>query len=228
MSRRVESSEDKDNLGDHEEASKQGMSIEDIDKDHWIRISSKAQLEAELIEEERLCKEKEEEASDIALLESWDYTQLRWIGDYEHIEQKKETFCSMLRAEEEKNESRQTKCSKRNLICLLNMSLKNMGGYKHNQLKSKSYEEIQKMFDNEMRERKEQQQESSKRQRMEDVIKTYENEEVKEVDEAELKKNLVIVKDDDIAIDVIPLATKPPVIVEYKLLKEGINGQHYH
>ncbi|GKE36603.1 hypothetical protein Tco_1460008 [Tanacetum coccineum] len=26
-----------------------------------------------------------------------------------------------------------------------------MGGYKHNQLKSKSYEEIQKMFDNEMR-----------------------------------------------------------------------------
>ncbi|GKG39169.1 hypothetical protein Tco_0463314, partial [Tanacetum coccineum] len=33
---------------------------------------------------------------------------------------------------------------------------------------------------------------------------------------------LVIKKNDDIAIDVIPLATKPPVIVEYKLLKEGI------
>ncbi|GJV40553.1 hypothetical protein Tco_1418993 [Tanacetum coccineum] len=47
-------------------------------------------------------------------------------------------------------------------------------------------------------------------------------EEVEEVDEAELKKHLVIVKDDDIAIDAIPLATKPPVIVEYKLLKEGI------
>ncbi|GJX47049.1 hypothetical protein Tco_0272239 [Tanacetum coccineum] len=29
--------------------------------------------------------------------------------------------------------------------------LKNMGGYKHNQLKSKSYEEIQKMFENEIR-----------------------------------------------------------------------------
>ncbi|GKB52437.1 hypothetical protein Tco_0903190, partial [Tanacetum coccineum] len=28
--------------------------------------------------------------------------------------------------------------------------LKNMGGYKLNQLKSKSYEEIQKLFDNEM------------------------------------------------------------------------------
>ncbi|GKA29206.1 hypothetical protein Tco_0715451 [Tanacetum coccineum] len=46
--------------------------------------------------------------------------------------------------------------------------------------------------------------------------------EVEEDDEAELKKHLVIVKDDEIAIDAIPLATKPPVIVEYKLLKEGI------
>ncbi|GJV39339.1 hypothetical protein Tco_1417779 [Tanacetum coccineum] len=66
---------------------------------------------------------------------------------------------------------------------------------------------------------KDQQQESSKK---EDDKETDEHEEVEEVDEAELKKHLVIVKDDDIAIDAIPLATKPPVIVEYKLLKEGI------
>ncbi|GKD89041.1 hypothetical protein Tco_1364548 [Tanacetum coccineum] len=46
-----------------------------------------------------------------------------------------------------------------------------------------------------------------------------EHEEVKVDDEAELKKHLVIVKDDDIAIDAIPLATKPPVILKYKLLK---------
>ncbi|GJS49057.1 hypothetical protein Tco_0599178 [Tanacetum coccineum] len=45
-------------------------------------------------------------------------------------------------------------------------------------------------------------------------------------DTAELKKHLVIVKDDDIAIDGIPLATKPPVIVDYKLLKEGMMA-HY-
>ncbi|GKB12703.1 hypothetical protein Tco_0846626 [Tanacetum coccineum] len=137
--------------------------------------------------------------------------------------------------------------------------LKNIGGDKHNQLKSKSYEEIQKMFDNKMRRvntfipmdteskkaesskekakgsrkkmigrkrsGKEQQQESLKKQRMEDDKETDEVEEVEEVeedDEAELKKHLVIVKDDEIAIDAIPLATKPPVIVEYKLLKEGI------
>ncbi|GKD58703.1 hypothetical protein Tco_1296212 [Tanacetum coccineum] len=69
---------------------------------------------------------------------------------------------------------------------------------------------------------KEDQQESSNRQRMEDNKETDEHEEIEEDDEAELKKHLVIVKDDEIAIDAIPLATKPPVIVEYKLLKEGI------
>ncbi|GJZ54668.1 hypothetical protein Tco_0609553 [Tanacetum coccineum] len=69
---------------------------------------------------------------------------------------------------------------------------------------------------------KEQKQESSKRQRMEDDEETNEHEEVEVNDEAELKKHLVIVKDDDIAIDAIPLATKPPMIVEYKLIKEGI------
>ncbi|GJX75801.1 hypothetical protein Tco_0322612 [Tanacetum coccineum] len=56
--------------------------------------------------------------------------------------------------------------------------------------------------------------------------KTDENEEVKVDNEAELKMHMVIVKDDDIAIDAIPLGTKPPMIVEYKLIKEGIIG-HY-
>ncbi|GKB41461.1 putative reverse transcriptase domain-containing protein [Tanacetum coccineum] len=71
---------------------------------------------------------------------------------------------------------------------------------------------------------KEQQQESLKKQRMEEDKETYEVKEVEEDDEAELKKHLVIKKDDDIAIDAIPLATKPPMIVDYKLLKEGIMG----
>ncbi|GJW91319.1 hypothetical protein Tco_0168872 [Tanacetum coccineum] len=57
---------------------------------------------------------------------------------------------------------------------------------------------------------------------MEDDKETDEHEEVEADDTAELKKHLVIKKDDDIEIDAIPLATKPPMIVEYKLLKEGI------
>ncbi|GJW57830.1 hypothetical protein Tco_0104561 [Tanacetum coccineum] len=66
---------------------------------------------------------------------------------------------------------------------------------------------------------KEQQKESSKKQKVEEE---KESEEVDEVDEAELKKLLVIKKDEDIAIDAIPLATKLLVIIDYKLHKEGM------
>ncbi|GJV51169.1 putative ribonuclease H-like domain-containing protein [Tanacetum coccineum] len=162
---------------------------------------------------------------------------------------KRKKHFSMLRAEEKRRKP-PNKAQKRNLMSTY---LKNISGYKHNQLKSKSYEEIQKMFDNEMRRVntfipmdseaksseekakgnrkkilgkkravKEQQQESSKRQRMEDDKETDEHKKVEVDDEVKLKKHLVIVKDDDIAIDAILLATKPPVIFEYMLLKEGI------
>ncbi|GJS22695.1 reverse transcriptase domain-containing protein [Tanacetum coccineum] len=61
--------------------------------------------------------------------------------------------------------------------------------------------------------------ESLKKQKVEEE---KESEEVEEDDEVELKKLLVIKKDEDIAIDVIPLATKLPVIIDYKLHKEGM------
>ncbi|GKD53300.1 hypothetical protein Tco_1286687 [Tanacetum coccineum] len=69
---------------------------------------------------------------------------------------------------------------------------------------------------------KEHQQESPKRQKLEDDKETDEHEEVEADNTTGSKKHLVIKKDDDIAIDYIPLVTKPPMIVEYKLLKEGI------
>ncbi|GJS72561.1 hypothetical protein Tco_0705402 [Tanacetum coccineum] len=92
--------------------------------------------------------------------------------------------------------------------------LKHMGGYTYKQLKGKSFDEIQKLFDKEMKR-----------------VNTYvaisseeekESEEVEEDDEVELKKLLVIKKDEDIAIDAIPLAIKLPVIIDYKLHKEGM------
>ncbi|GJT05209.1 hypothetical protein Tco_0839671 [Tanacetum coccineum] len=69
---------------------------------------------------------------------------------------------------------------------------------------------------------KQQQQESSKKQKMEEDKESDEVEEVSEDDEGELLKHLVIKKDEDISINVIPLATKLPVIVDYKLHKEGM------
>ncbi|GJS72045.1 hypothetical protein Tco_0704886 [Tanacetum coccineum] len=170
---------------------------------------------------------------------------------------KRRKHFATLRVQEKRNRP-PTKAQKRSQMSTY---LKHMGGYKHKQLMGKSYDEIQKLFDKEMkrvntfvamsseaqesnekkvegseektksskkkslgkkRAVKEQQQESPKRQKLEDDKETDEYEEVEAYDIAELKKLLVIKKDDDIAINVIPLATKPPVIVDYKLLKEGI------
>ncbi|GJY68552.1 hypothetical protein Tco_0471534 [Tanacetum coccineum] len=98
----------------------------------------------------------------------------------------------------------------------------------------KSYDEIQKLFDKEMKRvntfvamsSEAQESNENKVEGSEEKAKSSKKKslEVEADDTAKLKKHLVIKKDDDIAIDVIPLATKPPVIVDYKLLKEGIMG----
>ncbi|GJV51364.1 hypothetical protein Tco_1447105 [Tanacetum coccineum] len=170
----------------------------------------------------------------------------------EFMEKRRKHFAA-LRAQEKRNRP-PTKTQKRNQMSIY---LKHMGGYKHNQLKGRSYDEIQKLFDKEMKRvnsfvamnseaqeisgkkdesssKKAEIAQDSSAKRAGDKLesdkskkqKTDENEEVEVDNEAELKKHMVTVKDDDIAIDAIPLATKPPVIVEYKLIREGIMG-HY-
>ncbi|GJT80620.1 hypothetical protein Tco_1054962 [Tanacetum coccineum] len=112
----------------------------------------------------------------------------------------------------------------------MSIYLKHMGGYKHNQLKGISYDEIQKLFDKEMKRvnsfvamNSEAQEISGKKDesssKKAEIAQDSNN-------EAELKMHMVTIKDDDIAIDAIPLATKTLVIVEYKLIREGIMG-HY-
>ncbi|GKB58561.1 hypothetical protein Tco_0914747 [Tanacetum coccineum] len=139
----------------------------------------------------------------------------------------------------------------------MSIYLKHTGGYKHNQLKGRRYDEIQKLFDKEIKRvnsfvamnleaqeisgkkdesssKKTEIAQDSSAKRVGDKLefdkskkqKTDENEEVEVDNEAELKMHMLIVKDNDIAIDDIPLATKPPMIVEYKIIKEGIIG-HY-
>ncbi|GJS99428.1 hypothetical protein Tco_0820598 [Tanacetum coccineum] len=96
-----------------------------------------------------------------------------------------------------------------------------MDGYTHNQLKHKSFEEIQKAFDKQMqwinafkpmdsevvgdgskkRTREELDEESVKRQKLEDDAK-----------KAELKDCLEIVPDENKAINIEPLATKSPIV----------------
>ncbi|GKD35266.1 hypothetical protein Tco_1250775 [Tanacetum coccineum] len=107
--------------------------------------------------------------------------------------------------------------------------LKNMEGYKLNDLKLKEFDSIQEMFDRafkrvntfkdfrtELVEGKEKRagvelvQESIKKQKVEDDKET-----------AELKQRMEIIPDEEVAIDVIPLASKSPSIVGWKIHKEG-------
>ncbi|GJS66063.1 hypothetical protein Tco_0680627 [Tanacetum coccineum] len=249
--------------------------------DEQIARDIQAKLDAKLIEEQKLARKQEEDAN-ISLIESWENTHAMMEDDrllaerlqskeieelideekiklfMQLIEKRRKHFVA-LRAQENRNRP-PTKAQKRTQMPT---SLKHMGGYTYKQLKGKSFDEIQKLFDKEMkrvntfvamgsevqdskekkvegseqtakcsrkkmlgrkRARKEQQQESSKKQRMEEDKESYKVDEVSEDDEGEFMKHLVIKKDEDIAIDVIPLAIKLPVIIDYKLLKEGMRS----
>ncbi|GJX30466.1 hypothetical protein Tco_0238545 [Tanacetum coccineum] len=63
---------------------------------------------------------------------------------------------------------------------------------------------------------------NSKKQK---IDKHVEAEKDDDQEEAEMKKHIEIVKDDEVAIDAIPLATKPPMIVKYKIVKENIDRE---
>ncbi|GJS85567.1 hypothetical protein Tco_0752108 [Tanacetum coccineum] len=244
--------------------------------DEQIARDIQAKVDAKLIEEQQLARKQEEEAN-IALIESWENTQAMMETDrllverlqskereeltdeekgklFMELMEKRRKHFAALKAQEKRNRP-PTKAQKRTQISTY---LKHMGRYTYKQLKGKSFDEIQKLFDKEMkrvntfvamgsevqeskkkkvegsketakgsrkkmlgrkRVGKEQQQESLKKQK---VKKENESDTVDEYDEAELKKLLVIKNDEDIAIDAIPLATKLPVIINYKLHKEGM------
>ncbi|GJY29509.1 hypothetical protein Tco_0405276 [Tanacetum coccineum] len=51
-----------------------------------------------------------------------------------------------------------------------------------------------------------------------------ENVEAEVDDKAKMKRLMEIVPDEEIAVDAIPLATKPPIIIDWKIIKEGKMG----
>ncbi|GJY52738.1 hypothetical protein Tco_0443585 [Tanacetum coccineum] len=162
--------------------------------DEEIAQKLQAQLNAELEEEEKLAKQREEDAN----IAEWDNVQAMIDADYELaarlqaqeqeeliVEEKLKLFVELvdkrkkhfarLRAEEQRRKL-PTKAQKRNQMCTY---LKNMAGFTHSQLKNKSFEEVQKASIND---------------------------------------------EEEIAVDAIPLATKPPIIIDWKIIKEGKIG----
>ncbi|GKA13506.1 hypothetical protein Tco_0693152 [Tanacetum coccineum] len=177
--------------------------------------NTQAMMEADRLLAERLQSKEREELTD----------EEKGKLFMELMEKRRKHFVA-LKAQEKRNRTYQgTKKRNQNVLILSH-------GWIHH-YKTAERERILlkfKLFDKEMEEDalgrkragKQQQQESLKKQKMEEDKESDEVEEVSEDDEGELLKHLVIKKDEDIAIDAIPLATKLPVIVDYKLHKEGM------
>ncbi|GKB39992.1 hypothetical protein Tco_0884934 [Tanacetum coccineum] len=151
------------------------------------------------------------------------------------LEERKKHFAAM-RAQEKRNKP-PTKAQKRNIMSTY---LKNMVGYKHNQLKNKSFDDIQKLFDkamkkvnifvnidtelvegSEVRAEAEIAQKSSSKRAGEAL--EQESSKKQKVDEdketAELQRLIKVVPDkEEVAINAIPLATKPPSIGDLKTM----------
>ncbi|GKC34920.1 hypothetical protein Tco_1047304 [Tanacetum coccineum] len=304
-------------LGDHEDASKQGRKIDDIDADEGVTlvdetvenqerindeemfdtgvlndeevfigqdmakkevsttdpvttvgevvttasVEETVQDKAEEEEEERLAREKVE--ANVALIEEWNDIQAKIKADqllaerlqarqqeeltieeraklFQQLLEKRRKFFAAKSAEEKRNRP-PTKAPKRSITSTY---LKNMVGYKYNQLKNKTFDDIQKLFDKAMkrvntfldmdtevegskvrvegsavrvedssskRARDELEQESTKKQKMDEDKET-----------SKLQSLMEVIPDkEEVAVDVIPLATKPLTIVDYKIIKEG-------
>ncbi|GJQ92146.1 hypothetical protein Tco_0003285 [Tanacetum coccineum] len=101
--------------------------------------------------------------------------------------------------------------------------LKNIEGWKPKNLKNKSFTNIQELFDKAMKRSSskragdELEQENAKKQKVD---------EDKETSELQSLIKVVFVDEEEVAIDVVPLATKPPTIVDWKIHKEG-NKSYY-
>nr|GEV99858.1 integrase, catalytic region, zinc finger, CCHC-type, peptidase aspartic, catalytic [Tanacetum cinerariifolium] len=176
------------------------------------------QLKVEEQEAARLSRAQQNEEDNI----SWDNTQAMMEADsllaerlqarereelsveqkarlvVELIEKRKKHFAA-LRTQEKRNKP-PTKAQIRSQICTY---LRNMGGYKHSHLNRRSYDEIKKLFDNEMR-------------------KVDENVDPVIDDTKELKKCMEIVlgDGDEVLIEATPISSRSPTIIDYKIHKE--------
>ncbi|GJS72128.1 putative ribonuclease H-like domain-containing protein [Tanacetum coccineum] len=130
---------------------------------------------------------------------------------FQQLLEKRRKFFAAKRAEEKRNRP-PTKAQQRSIMCTY---LKNMAGWKAKDLKNKSFETIQGLFDKAMK----------RVNTFVDMDTELVGDDAKvddDQEEARIKELLNIVPgEEEVAIDAIPLATKPPCIVDWKIIKEG-------
>ncbi|GJT34053.1 copia protein [Tanacetum coccineum] len=146
------------------------------------------------------------------------------------LEQRRKHFAA--KSAEEKRNKPPTQAQQRKIMCTY---LKNMKGKKPKYLKNKSFDSIQKMFNRAFNRvntfvdfRTDLVEGSLKRagEELEQEI-TMKQKVDEDKDTAELQSLMeVIPNEEEVAIDVVPLATKPPTIVDWKIHKEG-NKSYY-
>ncbi|GJS29367.1 hypothetical protein Tco_0489987 [Tanacetum coccineum] len=115
-----------------------------------------------------------------------------------------------------------TRAQQRSIICTY---LKNMAGWKPKDLKNKSFANIQELFDKAFKRVNtfvDFRIELVKGIEMEESSKKAEQK-VDDDQKAAKKKELmkIVPDEEEVAVDAIPLATKPPSIVGWKIVKEG-------
>ncbi|GJS60872.1 hypothetical protein Tco_0655656 [Tanacetum coccineum] len=180
-----------------------------------------SELQTEFDEEERLAREKtkKEKEANIALTEEWDDIQAKIEADHELAQrlqaeeqeelsnaEKATLFQQLLekrrkhftaKSAKEKRNKPPTQGQQRKVMCSY---LNNMEGKKLKDLKNKSFDSIQKMFDR-----------AFKRQKVDE-----------DKDITELQSLMeVSLDEEEVAINVVPLAIKSPSIVGWKIHKEG-------
>ncbi|GJW68685.1 hypothetical protein Tco_0123109, partial [Tanacetum coccineum] len=194
-------------------------------------------LQAKFDEEDKLARDKAQQAQEQQELTIEEKSTLF----IQLLEKRKKHFAAK-RAEEKRNRP-PTRAQQRNIMCTY---LKNMAGWKPKDLNNKSFANIQELFDkafkrvntfvdfktelvegtkmeessqkaevmeesNSKRAGDELQQESTKKQKMDD-----------DQERVELQSLMNVIHDEEeIAVDAIPLATKPPSIVDWKIVKEA-------
>ncbi|GJR59330.1 hypothetical protein Tco_1501492 [Tanacetum coccineum] len=208
-------------------------------------------LQAKFDEEKILAREKveKEKEANIALIEEWDDIQAEIDADYQlaerlqvqeqeelSVEEKAKLFQQLLeqrrkhiaaKSVEENRNKPPTQAQQRKITCTY---LKNTKGKKLKDLKNKSFDSIQKMFDrafkrvntfvdfriylvegSSKRVGEELEQESTKKQKVDE-----------DKDTTELQSLMEVIPDEEeVTIDVVPLATKSTKIVDWKIHKEG-------
>ncbi|GJS24309.1 hypothetical protein Tco_0452941 [Tanacetum coccineum] len=181
-----------------------------------IRLDEKiaSKLQAEFDEEVRLARQKaeKEQEANVALTKEWDDIQAKIEASHELAQklqaqeqeelydaEKATLFVQLLEkrrkhfAAKRAEEKRNKPPTQAQQRKIMCTYLKNMEGKKPKDLKNKSFDSIKKMFDR-----------AFKR------VNTF----------ADFRTNLVE-DEEEVAIDVVPLATKPPTIVDWKIHKEG-------